>query len=60
VIEIFAGKYSRHEILWEIPLVQLNQLIHAHLHREGNACRRRVSIDALDKEFDALCATYAR
>jgi hypothetical protein len=60
VIEIFGGKFTRDEILWEIPLVQLNQLVHSYLHRQGNACRRRVSIDALDQAFDALCKTFAR
>jgi hypothetical protein len=60
VIEIFGGKFTREEIMWQIPLVELNQLVHVHLHRQGNACRRRGSIDALDEEFDALCATYAR
>lgn len=57
---MFAGKFTKHQILWEIPLVELNQLIHAYLRRQGNVCRRREAIDALDQEFDALCAIYAR
>jgi hypothetical protein len=60
LIEIFAGKFTKHEIMWEIPLVELNQLIHAYLRRQGNVCRRRGSMDALDEGFDALCATYAK
>jgi hypothetical protein len=57
-MEIFGGKFGRDAILWEIPLVELNQMVHVHLHREGNICRRRGKMDALDQEFDALCATY--
>jgi hypothetical protein len=56
-MEIFAGKFSRHEILWEIPLAELNQLVHVHLHRQGATCRRRSTIDALDDEFDAFCTS---
>jgi hypothetical protein len=46
--------------LWIIPLVQLNQLVHVHLHRQGLTCRRRGSMDALDEEFDALCDLYGK
>jgi hypothetical protein len=60
MIAIFAGKFTKHEIMWEIPLVELNQLAHVYLIRKGCVCRRRDTIDALDKEFDALCLTYAR
>jgi hypothetical protein len=57
---MLAGKFTKDQILWEIPLVELNQLVHVYLRRHGNICRRRGSIDALDEEFDALCATYAK
>jgi hypothetical protein len=60
MIEIFAGKFTKEQIMWEIPIVELNQLAHAYLVRKGCVCRRRTSIDALDKEFGALCRTYAR
>jgi hypothetical protein len=46
--------------MWELPLVELNQLVHVHLQRQGNACRRRGSMDALDEEFDALCDLYGK
>jgi hypothetical protein len=60
VIEIFAGKFTKDQILWEIPLVELNQLVHVYLRRQGNICRRRGSVDALDERFDALCAVYGK
>ena len=59
LIEAFSGKLSREQILWEIPLAEMNQLVHVHLYRQGAVCRRRGQIDSLDEKFDALCLAFA-
>jgi len=56
---VFGKRFTRKQILWEIPLAELNQLVHVHLFRNGKVCRWRGDTDRLEDEFDSLCAKFA-
>jgi len=53
-----GDKFTRDEIMWEIPLCQLNQIVHAQLCYNGATCRRSGAIDLIDSRFAALSFDY--
>ncbi len=58
-MHIFGKHFTRNQILWDIPLAQLNQLVHVHLFRNGAVCRWKGDSARLEDDFDSLCAKFA-
>jgi hypothetical protein len=51
---------TRDEVLWEMPLPELNQMLHAYYHMEGRDTRKPQKRSALQEKLARLTSLFKR